>query len=195
MQQLLRSESVRVATLGSRAILGVIFALSALAKLSAPGLFEADVAAYHLLPPTIVAPFAFALPWIEAMLAVYLILGLFLRPAALLTGGLLLSFTAAMALNLASGNVNHSCGCLQGSGFLGSLPFVTWLFGGQTITWFDLARDLALTGLALVVYFGDRAAWSLDGLLFGEEPLATGTASDESADVRRLIEFESRNAR
>src|SRR4051794_23650029 len=63
------------ATLVARLVLGTVFGLAALAKITAPGLFRQDVAAYHLLPPAVVGPFALALPWIEALLALYLLVG------------------------------------------------------------------------------------------------------------------------
>lgn len=158
----------QTATVGARVILGVIFALSGVTKLSAPGLFQADVAAYHLLPVSLVDPFALALPWIEVLLAVYLLVGLFLRPAAIAAAGLLLMFTVALAINVLSGNTAHGCGCLQGTGLVASLPIVTWLFGGLTISIFDVARDLVLCGLAAVIYWGDNSALSLDAVLFGD---------------------------
>ncbi len=158
----------RTAPVVARIALGIIFGLSAVTKLSAPGIFQADVSAYHLLPAGLVGPFALALPWIEAMLALYLLVGLLLRPAAVVTGGLLLFFTAALTLNLLAGNTAHGCGCLQVSGLLATIPILTWLFGGQTIGVFDVVRDLVLTGLAGVVYLGDCSALSLDAILFGE---------------------------
>jgi len=158
------------AVLTARLVLGAVFALSAAAKITAPGLFRADVAAYHLLPPTLVSPFATALPWIEALIAFYLVVGLFLRPTALGATALLLLFTGVLMISLARGDTTHSCGCLPTSGLLGSLPLVTWLVGGATITPFDVVRDLVFVGLAALIYWGDRQTLSLDKLLFGPAP-------------------------
>jgi uncharacterized membrane protein YphA (DoxX/SURF4 family) len=157
-------------TLVARLVLGAVFALAALAKITAPGLFRQDVAAYHLLPPAVVGPFALALPWIEALLALYLLVGLFLRPAAVATAALLLVFTGALAISLARGATAHGCGCLPTSGPLGSLPLVTWLAGGTTISAFDVVRDLVFVALSAAIYWGDRDTLSLDGLLFGAAP-------------------------
>ena len=159
-----------VATLAARLILGLVFALSATAKIAAPGLFRADVAAYHILPAALAGPFATALPWLEALLALYLLAGLFLRPTAMATAGLLLVFTGVLANSLVHGDTTHSCGCLPTSGFLGSLPLVTWLAGGATITPFDVLRDLAFVGLTGLIIWGDRQTFSLDGLLSGPQP-------------------------
>jgi uncharacterized membrane protein YphA (DoxX/SURF4 family) len=150
----------------ARIVLALVFGLSALSKLAAPGLFEQDVFSYHLLPAALVGPFAFALPWLEAMLAVYLLLGLFTRPTAVATAALLVMFMGALAISLANGNTAHSCGCMNPDGPLGSLPVVQWLSGGASITPFDLVRDAVLLALAGVVFWGDGRFWSVDGWLF-----------------------------
>ena len=158
------------ATLVARLVLGTVFGLAALAKITAPGLFRQDVAGYHLLPPAVVGPFALALPWIEALLALYLLVGLFLRPTAVATAALLLVFIGALAISLARGSTAHGCGCLPSSGPLGSLPLVAWLAGGATISPFDVVRDLVFVALTAAIYWGDRHTLSLDGLLFGAAP-------------------------
>lgn len=150
-------------TLLARLLLGVIFAISAISKITAPGAFRADVAAYHLLPPGLVGPFATALPWIEALVALYLLAGLFLRATAVATALLLVVFSGALAIALAQGNTAHNCGCF---GEAGSSPLIAWLAGGSTITPFDVARDLVLILLAAAIYWGDRFTLSLDGILF-----------------------------
>lgn len=160
----------KAAVLAARLVLGAVFALSAAAKISAPGLFRADVAAYHMLPPALVSPFATALPWIEALLALYIVIGLFPRPTALAAAALLLLFTGVLIVSLARGDTTHSCGCLPTSGLLGSLPLVTWLAGGATITPFDVARDVVFVGLAALIYWGDQQTLSVDRLLFGPRP-------------------------
>jgi len=152
-------------TLVARLLLGLVFALSAITKITAPGAFHDSVAAYHLLPHSLITPFATALPWIEALVAIYLLIGLFLRPTAIVTAALLIMFTDAIAISLARGNTGHGCGCFGDSG-IGSLAPVQWLAGGATITPFDVVRDLIFIALAAVVYWGDRYTLSVEGLLF-----------------------------
>ncbi len=168
-------------TLLARLVLGLVFALSALSKITAPGLFRTSVEAYHLLPLDLVGPFAAALPWIEALLALYLLVGLFLRPTAVVTALLLALFTGALAISLAQGNTAHGCGCLPDSGPLGSLPLVTWLSGGATITPFDVVRDLIFIALCAAIFWGDRQALSVEGLLFRPRPLDDADADEDEA--------------
>lgn len=158
-------------TLLARLVLGLVFAISALSKITAPGLFRTSVEAYHLLPLSLTGPFATALPWIEALVALYLLVGLFLRPTAIVTALLLALFTGALAISLLQGNTAHGCGCLPESGPLGSLPLVTWLAGGATITPFDVARDLVFMLLCAAIYWGDHHTLSVEGLLFKPQPI------------------------
>jgi uncharacterized membrane protein YphA (DoxX/SURF4 family) len=183
MEQTAWSRVRTAATLVARLVLGAVFALAALAKITAPGLFRQDVAAYHLLPPAVVGPFALALPWFEALLALYLLVGLFLRPTAVATAALLLVFTGALAISLARGATAHGCGCLPTSGPLGSLPLVAWLAGGATISAFDVVRDLVFVALTAAIYWGDRDTLSLDGLLFRAAP--GYRPDDEDAELAR----------
>lgn len=170
-------------TLLARLLLGVIFALSAVSKITAPGAFRADVAAYHLLPPGLVGPFATALPWIEALVALYLLVGLFLRATAVATAVLLVMFSGALVIALAQGNTAHNCGCFQAAGAGGSFPLIAWLAGGSTITPFDVVRDLVLILLAAAIYWGDRFTLSLDGVLFRPVVAPEGdTGTDDDVD-------------
>ena len=164
-------------TLVSRLLLGLVFALSALSKITTPVAFRDSVAAYQLLPRDLITPFATALPWLEALVALYLLAGLFLRPTAIVTAALLVMFTGAIGISLARGNTGHSCGCFGDSG-IGSLAPVQWLAGGATITPFDVVRDLAFILLAASIYWGDRYTLSVEGLLF--RPAAP--LDDESYD-------------
>lgn len=160
-------------TLVARLLLGLVFAFSAISKITAPGLFRQSVAEYGLLPPGLVIPFATALPWIEALVALYLFVGLFPRLTAVVTALLLVMFTGALVISILRGNTAFGCGCFSGSGPIGSLAPVQWLAGGATITWFDVVRDLIFILLAAVIYGGNRYALSVEGLLFRPaDPLA-----------------------
>ncbi len=72
--------------------------------------FHAQVQAYELLPGALEAPFAYALPFVEIGLGLYLALGLLVRPAALLACALMVVFVAAMAQAWARG-LALDCGC------------------------------------------------------------------------------------
>jgi uncharacterized membrane protein YphA (DoxX/SURF4 family) len=151
-------------TLAARLVLVLVFGLSAAGKITTGlGNFSTVVYNYHLLPYDLVKPFAYALPWIEALVALYLLVGLFLRATAAVAAGLLVMFTGALAIELARGNVNFNCGCLPTTGPLANLPLVAWLTGGATIGAFDIVRDLIFLALAVLIMVGDQRTLSLDG--------------------------------
>ena len=71
------------ATLLSRLMLGVVFLISGVSKVGDPGAFAANISAYKIVPEGIVQPMALGVPWLETMLGLYLLIGLFLRWSAL----------------------------------------------------------------------------------------------------------------
>ncbi len=158
------------ATLVARLLLGLVFAVFALSTITATGIFRADVVTYHLLPPALVGPVAGALPWLEALVALYLLAGLFLRVVAVAATALLLPRIGALTIDLAHGHTAHGRGGLLGVGPISSLPPVQWLAGGAAVTWFDVGCDLLFVALAGVIYWGDWRTFSLDGVFFGGVP-------------------------
>jgi len=96
--------------LAVRLAAAAIWLVAGAAKLSDLNHFEAQVAGYKLLPHTFDAPFAYTLPFIELFLGVYLVLGLLVRPAALLGCVLIVVFVAAQGQAWARG-LSLDCGC------------------------------------------------------------------------------------
>jgi putative oxidoreductase len=96
--------------LAARILLGLVFIAAALPKLADPPGFAKAIWAYDLAPPWSLHPLALVLPWLELLCGLALLLGLWLRPAALWTSGLLLAFCLALAINLVR---QHpiDCGC------------------------------------------------------------------------------------
>jgi uncharacterized membrane protein YphA (DoxX/SURF4 family) len=171
------------ATIVARVALALIFGLAAVGKITAPGLFRATVENYHMLPQVLVTPFAYALPWVEAIVALYLLVGLFLRWAAVAAAGMLLMFIVALTVQIARGNVAIGCGCLPTGGPLAQLPLVQWVAGGTTIGWFDVGRDIVLLGLALLIVVGGERAWSVDAWLRGDLGDDEGEAAEQGAKL------------
>ena len=90
--------------------IGTLFLFAGLNKFmregGATGVSEgmAERFANTVLPSVLVTPYVFALPYVEVILGTLLILGLFTRPALLITGLLLLS----LALGLLAGGDNDT---------------------------------------------------------------------------------------
>src|SRR5690349_22091438 len=95
-------------------LLAVIFGSAGPAKLVARDEFAGVIANYRLLPSPLVAPLAIALPSLEIMAALGLLVPASRPSAALLATALLLLFAAAMAINLVRGRTDIDCGCAIG---------------------------------------------------------------------------------
>jgi hypothetical protein len=119
-------------------VLALLLAWAAISKLGSLAEFEGTVRNYRLLPRPLVKPAAWLLP--PAELAVSLGLAVTSsRPYAAFTATLLLlTFAAAIAINIGRGRSAIDCGC----------------FGGRrdrTLSWFVVARTVALSALAAVM--------------------------------------------
>jgi len=81
-------------TLISRLILGGVLLAAGLLKVTHPAKSAMAVRAYEVLPVTFANFLGYALPWIEVGIALLLILGVAVKPAALSGGFLMFLFIA-----------------------------------------------------------------------------------------------------
>ena len=121
-----------------RWIIGLFFLAAALPKFAAPHELALAIFRYHLLPDDLINLAALVLPWVELVAAVTLLLAVssWRKAAALLLAGLLVVFTAAIAISLVRG-LDITCGCFTlkpGRGHIGA-----W----------SIARNLVLLALTL----------------------------------------------
>ncbi|MEX2158489.1 MAG: MauE/DoxX family redox-associated membrane protein [Dehalococcoidia bacterium] len=138
-----------------RIVLGGVLLLAGLSKLSDRKSFREAVAEYQVLPSALVAPFAAAVPAIEIVLGVLLLLGLATADAAAVATLLFLSFAIAIGLNVARGR-HFNCHCF------GSVQ-------SDPIGWPALLRSLSLAVAALVVVVGASRFGALEWALFGSD--------------------------
>ncbi len=100
--------------LGCAWLLGGVMAGAAGSKIADPPGFMRSLYAYLLLPEALLAPLALALPWLEALCGLALILGPARRGAAAITLALMVVFLGALGINRLRGNP-VDCGCFGGS--------------------------------------------------------------------------------
>jgi len=93
-------------SLCARLILGAIFIYASIDKVLHPEAFAKAVFNYQILPHAFINATAIVLPWLELILGVFLIVGLFREGSVGLVTLLLLVFLGAMAFNLARGPVS-----------------------------------------------------------------------------------------
>ena len=98
----------------SRIVLAAVMLFAAIPKLGDPPGFAQTIFAYGMLPMALVAPVALTLPWLEALTALGLVLGVARRSTAALILALMLAFMGGLGFNLAKGNP-VDCGCFGAS--------------------------------------------------------------------------------
>jgi uncharacterized membrane protein YphA (DoxX/SURF4 family) len=129
----------------ARVAIGGVLLIAGALKAGHADTFAPTIAAFRLLPASLVAPLAVGLPFFEIGLGAYLIIGLYTRVAALIALVEFVVFSAAIASVVVRG-LPVACGC----------------FGqGDTApaSWLDVLRDIGLAGVAALI------AWRAPGML------------------------------
>src|SRR5205814_9889311 len=94
-----------------RLVLGVVFLYAAWTKLRAsPLIFAMSVDSYQLLPEWAVLAVAYTLPWLELVVGILLLAGLWLRYTAAAASAILIMFFALMLRSYVQGQ-GIDCGC------------------------------------------------------------------------------------
>jgi putative oxidoreductase len=137
LQKILTSEYL---SLIFRIYIGWVFIDASLSKIPDPALFAENVANYRLIPYYALNLVAIVLPWLELVCGFYLIIGIRIKMAASVAGGLLVLFTVFVIINIFRG-VNMNCGCFdtvdEPIGWTKVLTNTIWLFMTVQIFFFD----------------------------------------------------------
>lgn len=141
-------------TLLSRLVLGGVFLFAGVSKALDPGSLAASIRSYGLgLPEWFVSLSAYSLPYLEILLGLYLLAGLFTKPSVWATNALMILFIAALAQGVARG-LEIDCGC-----------FGTVAGNEAGSLWLDALRDVGLLALGLHVALAPTGRFSVDALL------------------------------
>ncbi len=135
MQTLL---SNRYLLLAARLLLGMVFIVAAVPKVSNPASFAISIEAYEMLPLFAVNIAAIVIAWIELICGIFLVAGVQARPSAALAGILLALFSVAIAVAVLRG-LNINCGCFGPT-------------GGSPVGWGKVAEDVALLIPAWLIF-------------------------------------------
>jgi uncharacterized membrane protein YphA (DoxX/SURF4 family) len=139
----------------SRLVLAIVLGYAGLIKLFEPNGARDAIIAYRLGIPNDVAMFlGYAVPAIEIALAILLLAGLFIRPAAIVSGLLMAVFIVMIAQVWARG-YSIDCGCFGGGGDLDP--------EGKNLRYTqEILRDLLFAGMAVQLALWPRTGFSLD---------------------------------
>jgi uncharacterized membrane protein YphA (DoxX/SURF4 family) len=143
-------------TLAPRLILGLTLLVFGASKLSDLAGFADTVISYKVLPESLAVPYGYALPGVEVIVGLLLILGLglkFVAPVAIL---IIASFIAGSTGNLYLAETKVSgCGCFGG---------LDWKLSSSHI----IAQVVMLI-MATQIWLHKGEFWSLDKRLLGRE--------------------------
>lgn len=120
-------------------VVGAVFLYACWDKILEPRKFAGIVYRYQVVGPSAALGFlpanlvAVTLPWIELVVGLLLVSGIWRREAAVVAGGLLIVFLGAIGIATAQGIDLQNCGC-----------FSVDEHGGRAAGWMLVASDLAL---------------------------------------------------
>jgi uncharacterized membrane protein YphA (DoxX/SURF4 family) len=119
----------------ARVSVGLLLVIGGLGKMASVTRFRDVVSAYDILPSSTVMFVSLCLPVLEFAVGVCLIFRVWTPIGDLAAVGLFLVFSSAIAVNLARGRTQLSCGCFGG--------------GSYKLAWYLVTRNLMLASLAI----------------------------------------------
>lgn len=157
-----------------RGALALLFVVAALHKLRDRDAFRATLDAYALLPSALTAPLARAVPLVELVAALLLVVPRAAAIGASIAVLLLSVYALAMGVNLLRGRRDLECGCMG--------PGARSPIGPEL-----LVRNLFLIVAALVAGFAPIHARALVWVDFVTVPLAVAVLAALYAAVERVL--------
>lgn len=103
---------MKLFNLMGRLFIGIIFVVASYHKIIEPEGFAVSIRNYMIIPDAYSNLLALTLPWVEMGAGLLLIAGILVKPAALLTTGMLISFLSALLYAYAI-NLDIDCGCFS----------------------------------------------------------------------------------
>ncbi|GAB18572.1 hypothetical protein GOEFS_059_00060 [Gordonia effusa NBRC 100432] len=136
----------------ARVGLAAVLVSSGALKAIDPDQSEIAVRAYHILPESLIYPTSLVLPMFEIALGLLVLIGLAVRPTAIVSAILFVVLIGVIASVWARG-YKIDCGCFGGGGEDAS---VTWR---HYLT--EILRDVGFLALALWLSIFPRTRWAL----------------------------------
>jgi uncharacterized membrane protein YphA (DoxX/SURF4 family) len=143
--------------LAARLVLGVVLIWAGASKVTKPDASALAVRAYKILPYDVAGYVGYALPVLEILVGLLLVVGLLTRLSAAVGGLLMLAFIIGIGWAWAHG-YSIDCGCFGGGGTIAA---------AQTQYPQEILRDVGLVACAAWLVVRPRTSYSLDHRLFG----------------------------
>lgn len=141
----------------ARLFLGIVLVVAGFAKVGRPLTAQRAVQAYEIMPQGLAGYVGLALPFLEIVLGILLVLGLFTRPVAIVSTLLMVAFVVGISQAWARG-LTIDCGCFGGGGQIAS---------NATKYPQEIARDACFAAAGAWLWWRPRTLAALDRILFG----------------------------
>lgn len=143
----------------ARLVLGGALLVAGGLKVGNPRGAARAVQGYEIFPFEMAAYIGYALPWIEVVVGLLLVLGLFTRINGLIGALLMTAFVIGIAQAWARG-LTIDCGCFGGGGQVAA---------EETRYGREIARDILFAACGAWLVLRPRTTYSLDRILFGDD--------------------------
>ena len=128
----------------SQILLGSLFVYASVGKILNPSDFASVISNYKLLPSILIKPTSFALPIIELLLGIFLILNFYPKISAIILCIFLIIFMIAIFSTILRG-ININCGCFGNLYPESDLP--------NSNQWILILRDVFFLIIGLIIIF------------------------------------------
>jgi putative oxidoreductase len=139
-----------------RIIIGSIFLVSGLAKITDPVRFMLTLREFRLFPEIIVPFTAIYLPWLEFILGLLITIGLLYRTSSFILACLNFAFMLAI-LSVIIRGIDIDCGCF---GLLADMLGIPDTADVKTVV-----RNLLFTGMSVYIFRASRTVFSLENYI------------------------------
>jgi len=135
-----------------RLILGIVFVYASIDKIIDPSKFSNTIDNYHISPYVLNNLAALVIPWLELIIGLFLILGIFLNGSSFIAIILLVFFIFILVQALFRG-INVNCGCfdLDVSDLEDSQLRIKMIR--------RIVEDILFLGLAFIINKGNKENW------------------------------------
>lgn len=139
-----------------RIIIGGIFLIAGLAKISDPVRFMLTLREFDMFPRSIIPFLAVFLPWLELILGMFIVIGLLYRTSAFMLAAMNIMFTLAI-LSVIIRGLEIDCGCFGLLADVLKLP--------DMADYKAVIRNLIFTGICFYIALARQTIISLEGYL------------------------------
>ena len=131
-----------------RIILGIIFIYASYDKILNPAGFSDNIHNFHITPAAVENLAALIIPWLELIVGVFLIFGVFLEGSTSITIGLLVFFIIILSQAVLRG-IDVHCGCFKTEADAGVTDLRMELIK-------HIGEDILLLGMAFVIKYKNK---------------------------------------